>query len=174
MYALRKTPEEWTEQEAIPKASAENEEHVALPHTTAEERQQMIAKAAYYRYVQRAGLSNDPVADWLAAERDVDAALGGEAASKSDFMRWLATLLAEVQGQLEELGNEADIATAAMKSRYEVHLAVLGEKYEAARGKLVEIREHADDSWTQLKDCAEKSITELRTAMRQAFSSLRR
>ena len=36
-----------------------------------EERQRMIAEAAYFRALQR-GFGGDPVADWLAAEREID------------------------------------------------------------------------------------------------------
>jgi hypothetical protein len=36
-----------------------------------EERQRMIAEAAYFRALQR-GFGGDPVADWLVAEREID------------------------------------------------------------------------------------------------------
>jgi hypothetical protein len=44
-----------------------------------EERQRMIAVAAYYLSEQRraAGDRHDPFDDWLCAERQIDASLGG-------------------------------------------------------------------------------------------------
>ena len=42
------------------------------PLTVSEEqRQSMIAEAAYYRAEQRGFQSGDPVEDWLAAEREI-------------------------------------------------------------------------------------------------------
>lgn len=41
---------------------------------TGEERHQMIAKAAY-GYAERAGFTSDPLQNWLAAEREIDAQL---------------------------------------------------------------------------------------------------
>ncbi|WP_139556515.1 DUF2934 domain-containing protein [Methylotetracoccus oryzae] len=44
-----------------------------------EERQRMIAVAAYYLSEQRraSGDRHDPLDDWLTAERQIDASLGG-------------------------------------------------------------------------------------------------
>ena len=41
----------------------------------AEERQRMIAFAAYIRAEQRGFMGGDPVADWLAAETEIDSML---------------------------------------------------------------------------------------------------
>ncbi len=40
-----------------------------------EERQRMIAEAAYYRALARGFAGGDPLEDWLAAEAEVDRAL---------------------------------------------------------------------------------------------------
>jgi len=48
---------------------------VAAPRKiTGDERHTMIAKAAY-RHAELAGFASDPVQNWLAAEREIDAAL---------------------------------------------------------------------------------------------------
>ena len=39
---------------------------------SAEERYRMIAEAAYYRAEQRGFQNEGPVADWLAAEKEID------------------------------------------------------------------------------------------------------
>lgn len=39
---------------------------------SAEERQRMIAEAAYFRAQQRGFTGGDPLADWLAAEEEID------------------------------------------------------------------------------------------------------
>ncbi len=43
---------------------------------SAEERQRMIREAAYYRAAQRGFAPDDAMADWLAAEAEVNALLG--------------------------------------------------------------------------------------------------
>jgi Protein of unknown function (DUF2934) len=50
---------------------------VGLP-VSREERWRMVAEAAYYRARQRDFAAGDEVADWLQAERDVDAQLARE------------------------------------------------------------------------------------------------
>jgi hypothetical protein len=47
---------------------------VAKVRVSREERHRMIARAAY-DHAERAGFAGDPVHDWLAAEREVDAML---------------------------------------------------------------------------------------------------
>ncbi|HKJ22760.1 MAG TPA: DUF2934 domain-containing protein [Gammaproteobacteria bacterium] len=49
-------------------------EQAAAP-ITSDERTGLIARAAYLRAEQRGFVGGDPVEDWLAAEREVDAAL---------------------------------------------------------------------------------------------------
>ncbi len=44
------------------------------PAVTAEERWEMIAQAAYFR-AEKGGFSEDPLVDWLEAEREIDAML---------------------------------------------------------------------------------------------------
>ncbi|WP_437286070.1 DUF2934 domain-containing protein [Sorangium sp. So ce406] len=46
----------------------------AAPRPSREERHRLIAKVAY-GYAERAGFRNNPVDDWLNAEREVDARL---------------------------------------------------------------------------------------------------
>ncbi len=43
---------------------------------TPEERQRMIAEAAYYRAERRGFVAGDPMRDWLEAEAEIDAKLG--------------------------------------------------------------------------------------------------
>lgn len=47
----------------------------AGPVVSPEERQRMIAEAAYFRALQRGFSGGDSVEDWLAAEREIDARL---------------------------------------------------------------------------------------------------
>jgi hypothetical protein len=56
----------------------------AARDVSTERRQAMIAEGAYFRAAERGFQGGDPVADWLASERDVDALLSaGEPRPKS-------------------------------------------------------------------------------------------
>lgn len=47
-----------------------------IPHTiSSEERHRLIAEAAYYRAERRGFANGDPVADWLAAEAEIEGRL---------------------------------------------------------------------------------------------------
>ena len=48
--------------------------HVHCP-VSRDEKQQMIATAAYYRSVRKGGTPSDPLDDWLAAEDEIEKAL---------------------------------------------------------------------------------------------------
>jgi hypothetical protein len=52
------------------------------PQISGDERRRMIADAAYRR-AERAGFAGDPLADWLTAEREIDAALEARLARKA-------------------------------------------------------------------------------------------
>ena len=47
--------------------------HMTVPSMSADQRRAMIAEHAYLKAAARGFSGGDPVADWLASERDVDA-----------------------------------------------------------------------------------------------------
>ncbi len=51
---------------------------MTTPSISADQRHAMIAKIAYLKAAARGFSGGDPVADWLASERDVDALLSSE------------------------------------------------------------------------------------------------
>ena len=48
--------------------------------STLDQRECMIAEAAYFRAEKRGFVGGDPVQDWVEAEREIDCMLGGECA----------------------------------------------------------------------------------------------
>jgi hypothetical protein len=61
---------------SISKSQGKASEKVSrAPTVSAEERYNMIAEAAYYRAEQRGFQDGDTVADWLAAETEIDGKL---------------------------------------------------------------------------------------------------
>jgi len=49
----------------------------APPQIPAEERQRLIAEAAYFRALARGFEGGDPLEDWLTAEQEIDRGLSG-------------------------------------------------------------------------------------------------
>lgn len=77
---------------------------VVAQRTDDERRRHMIADAAYYRAERRGFAGGDPVADWLEAEAEIDASLGGSAPGRS-------------VGTLDERLETADERLAAWRAR---------------------------------------------------------
>ncbi len=70
--------------EKPPKAVAKTRKprtSTAISAVSQERRREMIAEAAYLRAEQRGFAQGDAQEDWLAAEREVDMLLGGQATS---------------------------------------------------------------------------------------------
>lgn len=78
--AKKKTAPKTTASRTAPRRAAPT--GLLLP-LSPEERWRMIAEAAYY-LAQRRGFGGDAVADWLAAEAEVDARLGAEGRHSGD------------------------------------------------------------------------------------------
>jgi hypothetical protein len=52
-----------------------------------DEKQRMIATAAYYRFVKKGGSKSDPLADWLAAEAEIEKALQNDCRRGFPFVK---------------------------------------------------------------------------------------
>ena len=64
--------------DALPATPAPTSTTPSHPLVSLEERHRLIATAAY-RHAERTGFATDPVADWLLAEREIDAQLSRKA-----------------------------------------------------------------------------------------------
>ena len=52
-----------------------------------DERRRMIATAAYFRFIREGDTNRDPLADWLAAEAEVEKSLQAECGSALPFSK---------------------------------------------------------------------------------------
>jgi Protein of unknown function (DUF2934) len=68
------TPHEMLAAMVVHPTATANQQAKTVARVSSEERRRLIAVAAY-RYAESVGFSSDPVANWLHAEREVDAAL---------------------------------------------------------------------------------------------------
>jgi hypothetical protein len=82
MDKQKTSPKGIEETSDIEKNSEKSHESIAMAQTgvTAEERYQLIAKAAYHRAEQRGFIPGAELDDWLAAEAEIDGTLGKVAA----------------------------------------------------------------------------------------------
>lgn len=81
-----------------------------------EERQRMIAEAAYLRAAQRGFQGGDPLADWLAAEAEINRALPRPQQQKEELALY-QRLRAEVQDRFNEIrtGVNAEVIRDAVE-----------------------------------------------------------
>lgn len=99
-------------------ASRETESLVSV-----EERRRMIAEAAYFRALRRGFNGGDPVTDWIAAEREINAALPSAQQQKEEAIVYeklrtaVKHLLAETHGivSAEAIRHAFDKATEEIK-----------------------------------------------------------
>jgi hypothetical protein len=84
---------------------------------TAEQRQRMIAEAAYFRAQRRGFQGGNPLEDWLAAEAEIDCLLRGSDGNRlSITQQELDELMARAdQAQLELLAESLRIRLAERK-----------------------------------------------------------
>lgn len=150
---------------------------------SAERRQEMIAEAAYFRAQQRGFNGGDPVADWIAAEAEVDALLaaqgdptvqlsGPAAASTETPAREIGAHHAELPRLLEEAADAATRRLAAVRRR-------LGRLRGDARGewqrdleRLVELRSSARAALKELRAQGRDATREAHRRADEARSSL--
>lgn len=130
---------------------------------SADERRRMIAEAAWNRAVARGFTNGDPVSDWLAAEREVDAQLAGgqEEHWRAALEGRLATVKAEFKALKKKAGPRAKVAREEWKKNVE-KLDKLLDKFE---DRMEKIGERGEEATRKARAQAEKiweEIAELR------------
>lgn len=124
-----------------------------------EQREQMIAEAAYYRAEGRGFADGDPFLDWLDAEREIDALLN---VPKADS--WLKQLESQLSTGRERLttikqriSNKGKTARAELKK----DLEKLDEKLDSFESKLRELRDRGEKVTQRARQQAEKAWDEI-------------
>lgn len=122
----------------------------------------MIAEAAWNRAVARGFTNGDPVSDWLAAEREIDARLdGGEE-------HWLAALegrLATVKSEFKALKKKAGPRARAAREEWQKNVEKLDKLLDRFEDRMEEVGERGEKASKKARAQAEKiwgEIAELR------------
>ncbi len=126
---------------------------------SAEQREQMIAEAAYYRAEGRGFADGDPFLDWLDAEREIDALLNVPKAES-----WLKHLESQLSSGRERLttlrqgiASKGKTARAGLKKDIEK----LDEKLDSFESKLRELRDRGEKVTQRARQQAEKAWDEI-------------
>lgn len=124
-----------------------------------EQRQQMIAEAAYFRAEARSFTDGDPVADWIAAEGEIDEQLKAPRAE-----RWLAQLESKLSSGRDRLtALKKQIASKGKATRAELKkdLEKLDDKLDSFEEKLEELGERGEKVTKKARQQAEKAWDEI-------------
>ena len=126
---------------------------------SAEQREQMIAEAAYYRAEGRGFADGDPFLDWLDAEREIDALLNVPKAES-----WLKHLESQLSTGRERLTTlKQGITSKGKTARAELKrdLEKLDEKLDSFESKLRELRDRGEKVTQRARQQAEKAWDEI-------------
>jgi len=121
---------------------------------TAERRNKMIAEAAYYRSLERGFTGGDPVADWLDAERIIDAELAPhdkKLALRYERLSEVNAKLHEVASKLKAEAGEEWHKEIKRIQKFRDDFSIKLEEMRAATGEAKEkAKSEADKLWHEI------------------------
>jgi hypothetical protein len=129
-----------------------------------EQRQQMIAEAAYFRAERRGFNGGDAVRDWCEAEAEVDAQLRG--IEQAQCAARIEEAIEMASKKLASVRRRAARLSAGARAEWQKDVDKLVRLRDALKPKLVEIREHGDRAGHVLREQAERLRGELSDLMR--------
>lgn len=141
-----------------------------------ERRNEMIAVAAYYRAEQRGFDTTDPVADWLAAESEIDRLLQAgapRADAAHEFLHRLEAQVGEWDRRFDDLKADAKNLKAKARTEFSSELRALQARRAALGETLHDLGKRSGDTFEDLRHGAERAWADLREAMEQLASRLR-
>ena len=122
----------------------------------------MISEAAYYHALERGLKDGDPVGDWLAAEREIDAKF--DIAPHDAKLAQLYKQLAEANDKLHEIA--AKVKSEA-REEWNEEMARLQKLRDAFSAKLDEIRSQTGETKDEAKQKADELWNDLATRLKR-------
>ena len=149
---------------------------------TADERRQMIAMAAYYRAERRGFQNDDPCADWLEAEAEIDHMLERslmsqrltQAKMKHVFLCRLERELRDLDDCLARVVEKLRGSPPCVMDEYETLFGLYSENRWEAIQRLKTLRARPDGTWEDLRTDTETLWWDLNHTIDQiaAFAAL--
>lgn len=144
------------------------------PQQSTEQRERMIAEAAYFRAQQRGFQGGDPLDDWLQAEAEIDRlAHSGDQPARVKLADQLAAQLREWDGQFSGLTAKARDLSGAVRTELERELERLKPLRASAGQALDEMRQRAGRATEDLGALSDKVRTELADQLEALAKRLR-
>lgn len=131
------------------------------------QRRQMIEEAAYFR-AERSGFTGDPLADWLAAEVEVDEAISRM--ESAHLLEQLENGLLAAQRRIKALNKKL---AADARAEWRDDVAKLVELKDALRDKVEDLRVQGERAGHRARHQAEKLWEEISDTMRRAAARAR-
>ena len=130
------------------------------PLVSAEERQRLIAEAAYFRAQQRGFAGGDPLDDWLDAERQINQALPGPRQQKEELAAYeklrkaVGKILAETRDTVnaETLKQAFDKATAELRKTGEYTAETINKIADSLRKDMTSAAMNMGPKWGAFSD----------------------
>ena len=144
-----------------------------------EQRYLMIAEAAYYHAESRGFQESDPIADWVEAEKEIDAMLrrtstpNKEKTAKEIFEDHLETQLKEWDKQISGLKRKAKKVDGDIRRNIDAQLEVHRAQRVTAQNKLKELRQRGAHGWEEIKDSAENVWNEIHQTINRIVEHFR-
>ena len=145
-----------------------------------EQRQQMIAEAAYYRAECRGFCGGDPRTDWLESEAEIDALFlqqddiqNHTPAEKESVLHRLESLLREWDQRIEEFTVATKNARTKLSAELHEQMAALAEKRAIAQQKLTALRDLSADTWHDMREHAIQRFDELHAAIERVAARVK-
>lgn len=129
-----------------------------------DQRQQMIAEAAYFRAERRGFNGGDAVRDWCEAEAEVDAQL--REIEQAQCAARIEEAIEMASKKLASVRRKAARLSAGARAEWQKDVDKLVILRDALKPKLAEIREHGEQAGLVLREQAERLRGELAELMR--------
>jgi uncharacterized coiled-coil DUF342 family protein len=143
-----------------------------------EQREQMIAEAAYYRAERRGFCTGDPLTDWLESETEIDILLCQEgvddaAAEKESLLHRLESRLHEWDQKLEEFTAAATDTRQKLGAELHEQIVSLAVKRDVARQKLTALRDLSADAWHDVREHTVHFFDDVHSAIERVTARLK-
>lgn len=138
---------------------------------TNEQRQQMIAEAAYFRAERRGFNGGDAVRDWCEAEAEIEAHL--RESDRAQCAARIEEALEMASKKLASVRRKAAGLSAGARAEWLKDVDKLTELRDALKPKLAELKEHGERAGQKLREQAERLRDELADLVRSLDAKIK-